>query len=102
MHQRKAIKFDNISEKQQSNIYCCFFLFLPIPWMGYSAWVTNSQTCLSDLKKKRKKLIPRITACLSITRLDLPEKAMAPHSSILAWKIPWMEEPGRLAVHGGG
>ena len=25
---------------------------------------------------------------------------MAPHSSALAWKIPWMEEPGRLAVHG--
>ena len=25
---------------------------------------------------------------------------MAPHSSTLAWKIPWMEEPGRLAVHG--
>ena len=25
---------------------------------------------------------------------------MAPHSSILAWKIPWMEEPGGLAVHG--
>ena len=25
---------------------------------------------------------------------------MAPHSSILAWKIPWMEEPGRLQVHG--
>ena len=24
------------------------------------------------------------------------EKAMAPHSSSLAWKIPWMEEPGRL------
>ena len=26
----------------------------------------------------------------------LPEKAMAPHSSTLAWKIPWTEEPGRL------
>ena len=25
---------------------------------------------------------------------------MAPHSSTLAWKIPWMEEPGRLQVHG--
>ena len=25
-----------------------------------------------------------------------PEKAMAPHSSTLAWKIPWMEESGRL------
>ena len=24
------------------------------------------------------------------------EKAMAPHSSILAWKIPWVEEPSRL------
>ena len=24
------------------------------------------------------------------------EKSMAPHSSILAWKIPWMEEPGGL------
>ena len=28
------------------------------------------------------------------------EKAMAPHSSTLAWKIPWMEEPGRLQSHG--
>ena len=27
---------------------------------------------------------------------DLLEKEMATHSSILAWKIPWMEEPGRL------
>ena len=30
----------------------------------------------------------------------LPEKAMAPHSSTLAWKIPWMEEPGRLQSMG--
>ena len=26
----------------------------------------------------------------------LLEREMATHSSILAWKIPWMEEPGRL------
>ena len=26
----------------------------------------------------------------------ISEKAMAPHSSTLAWKIPWTEEPGRL------
>ena len=31
---------------------------------------------------------------------DLLEKAMAPHSSTLAWKIPWMEEPGRLQSMG--
>ena len=28
------------------------------------------------------------------------EKAMAPHSSTIAWKIPWMEEPGRLQSMG--
>ena len=28
------------------------------------------------------------------------EKAMAPHSSTLAWKIPWMEEPCRLQSMG--
>ena len=30
----------------------------------------------------------------------LLEKAMAPYSSTLAWKIPWMEEPGRLPSMG--
>ena len=28
------------------------------------------------------------------------EKEMAPHSSILAWRIPWTEEPGRLQSTG--
>ena len=32
----------------------------------------------------------------SLGREDLLEKEMATHSSILAWKIPWMEESGRL------
>jgi len=31
---------------------------------------------------------------------DLLEKEMATHSSILAWKIPWMEESGRLQFMG--
>ena len=30
------------------------------------------------------------------------EKAMAPHSSALAWKIPWTEEPGELRSMGLG
>ena len=33
---------------------------------------------------------------LSIVYMYLPEKAMTTHSSTLAWKIPWTEEPGRL------
>ena len=31
---------------------------------------------------------------------DPLEKEMAPHSSILAWRIPWIEEPGRLQSMG--
>ena len=36
----------------------------------------------------------------SLDREDLLEKAVAPHSSTLAWKIPWTEEPGRLQSMG--
>ena len=36
----------------------------------------------------------------SSTVYGYSEKAMAPHSSTLAWKIPWMEEPGRLQSMG--
>ena len=32
--------------------------------------------------------------------MDKKEKAMAPHSSTLAWKIPWMEGPGGLLSMG--
>ena len=37
-----------------------------------------------------------ITVLICISLMTSSEKAMAPHSSTLAWKIPWMEEPGRL------
>ena len=37
----------------------------------------------------------------SLDQKDLLEKEMTIHSSTLAWKIPWMEKPGRLyIVHG--
>ena len=35
-----------------------------------------------------------------VIKVHLLEKAMAPHSSTLAWKIPWTEEPGRLLSMG--
>ena len=38
----------------------------------------------------------RVTQVQSLGREDLLEKEMAAHSSILAWNIPWTEEPGRL------
>ena len=36
----------------------------------------------------------------SLGQEDLLEKGMATHSSILAWRIPWTEEPGRLQSMG--
>ena len=36
----------------------------------------------------------------SLSREDLLEKEMAPHSRILAWRIPWTEEPGKLQSMG--
>ena len=38
----------------------------------------------------------RETQVRSLGREDPLEKEMAPHSSILAWRIPWMEKPGGL------
>ena len=38
--------------------------------------------------------------CLKLLCSPRPEKAMALHSSTLAWKIPWTEEPGRLQSKG--
>ena len=37
---------------------------------------------------------------LCVPLLGFPDKAMAPYSSTLAWKIPWMEKPGRLESMG--
>ena len=40
------------------------------------------------------------TQVQSLGREDPLQQEMAPHSSILAWKIPWMEEPGWLLSMG--
>ena len=42
----------------------------------------------------------RETRVPSLGREDLLEKGMATHSSTLAWKIPWTEEPGGLQSMG--
>ena len=40
------------------------------------------------------------TQVLSLGREDPLEKEVATHSSILAWEIPWTEEPGELQFMG--
>ena len=53
------------------------------------------------LKKKKKICLPmQETQVQSLGWEDPLEKEVAAHSSILAWKIPWTEEPGRLQSMG--
>ena len=51
---------------------------------------------------QRLKRLPAMqeTSVRSLGREDPLEKEMATHSSILAWRIPWMEEPGGLQSTG--
>ena len=50
----------------------------------------------SSLVAQRVKRLPAMweTQVRSLGQEDPLEKEMAAHSSILAWRIPWMEEPG--------
>ena len=60
------------------------------------------KTSLVAQTVKRLPTMPTMqeTRVQSLDREDLLEKEMAIHSSTLAWKIPWMEEPGRLQSMG--
>ena len=53
---------------------------------------------LASLVAQTVKNLPAMskTGVLSLGREDPLEKEMAIHSSILAWRIPWTEEPGQL------
>ena len=67
--------------------------------------VDNSKASTSDwtsLVAQMVKYLPTMweTRVQSLGWEDLLEKEMATHSSILAWKIPWTEKPGRLQAMG--
>ena len=55
-----------------------------IPGMVVGVMATNTE------------VVERLTAWLGASL----EKAIAPHSSTLAWRLPWTEEPGRLQSMG--
>ena len=59
-------------------------------WASLVAWTSLVAQMVKRLPTMRETWIQ------SLGQEDLLEKEMAPHSSILAWKIPWTEESGRL------
>ena len=64
--------------------------------------VSDAALYMSIMVARTVKGLPamRETRVQSLGQKDLLEKEMATHSSILAWKIPWMEEPGMLQSMG--
>ena len=61
-----------------------------VTWKHTLSWaslVAQMVKCLPRMRKMRVR---------SLGQEDPLEKEMATHSSTLAWKIPWTEEPGRL------
>ena len=53
------------------------------------------------LKKKKKIRLPmQETQVRFLGQKDLPEEEMTTYSSILAWEIPWTEEPGGIQSMG--
>ena len=72
----------------------------PFPLTGATPWTPGFDT--ENKLHREFPGSPVVSAPLQETWVrslgweDLLEKGMATHSSILAWRIPWMEEPGEL------
>ena len=70
-----------------------------------SGYATQKSFCFSvwgALKGNSNCEVKILWLCFILCVIRWPglEKAMAPHSSTLAWKIPWRKEPGRLQSMG--
>ena len=87
--------------------FCYIFLFFLFcvslsPFMSFF-WIiwTILVFCLEGFPDGLKRLPPmQETRVRSLGQEDPLEKEMATHSSTLAWRIPWTEEPGRLQSMG--
>ena len=88
---RVVPKFRVVSVVRQASCNIPHFLWV-WAWLNYLTFlVAQTVKCLPTLREIRVQ---------SLGWEDLLEKEMATHSSILAWRIPRMEEPGRLQSMG--
>ena len=82
------------------NLFLSFFFFF---WLDLTVFLKSLFLCGPFSKSS----LSLLQYCLCFTfwffghePYRISEKAMAPHSSTLAWKIPWVEEPVRLQSMG--
>ena len=67
-------------------------------WLLKNVYVYSRTSLVAQMVKRLSAL--RETQVRSLGRENPLEKEMAVHSSTIAWKIPWIEEPGRLQSMG--
>ena len=99
--------FSFLDKQNWSNTILSCLLIYSLLWWEPSS-LTVPLLCLGTLLSDH--LLPKSHLSKSVwflasqdlhhTRGDRLDKAVAPHSSTLAWKIPWTEEPGRLQSMG--
>ena len=97
------------------SIFFSFFFFLSFYFLIWEVGIIipclqASQNLIEHFQYSLKFLLYRKGFCgqlglgspvaQRLKRLHPLEKERATHSSTLAWRIPWREEPGRLLVHG--
>jgi len=77
------VKFSEMTQDKYSSVYILVLhrMLLGLPW-----WLSGKRICLQCRRCWSVGSIPRLE--------DLMEEEMATHSSILAWEMPWTEEPG--------
>ena len=68
-----------------------------IPTLSLRTFKGPSRDLLSPLRQHHE---PQGDCFFALGPEDLPEEGTATHSSILAWRIPWTEDPGRLQSTG--
>ena len=85
-----------ITERRAEKAICSARRRISLIWeqtpacMGLPRWLIRKESACNS-EDIQETWIP------SLGREDPLEKEMATHSSILAWEIPWMEEPDRVA-----
>ena len=68
--------------------------------VSFQGILVVSVQCLLAVQGTLKSLLQHHSSKASIAFISISEEVMVTHSNILAWKIPWMEEPGRLQSMG--
>ena len=96
VYHRNYIQYSVISlmrKNMKRNVCVCIYIYI------YTTYVCITELfhCIAEINIVNKF---KIYALFGVKYHSKTEKAMAPHSSTLAWKIPWTEEPYRLQSMG--